>query len=85
MSDLEARIRREVGRVVTNSNNWPEPIQVHMWGRDLAGPINMITEALAPVVREAQAESWDECVHIYDNMVCLDCEPKAPTNPYRVN
>lgn len=40
---------------------------------------------LAPVIREAQAEAWDECVHIYDSMVCLDCEPNAPTNPYRAD
>lgn len=40
---------------------------------------------LLPVIREAQAEAWDECVHIYDSMVCLDCEPNAPTNPYRAD
>lgn len=44
-----------------------------------------VAQMLAPVIREAQAEAWDECVHVYDSMVCLDCEPNAPTNPYRAD
>lgn len=59
MSTLEQRIRLEVARVITNSSNFPEPMRVHMWGRDLSEPIDMIAAALAPVIREAQADLVD--------------------------
>lgn len=62
MSTLEQRIRLEVARVITNASNFPEPMRVHMWGRDLSEPIDMIAAALLPVIREAQAEAFDDGV-----------------------
>lgn len=57
---LRARIALEVGRVVTDVSNWPSPVSAHMLGRDLAEPIDKITEALLPVIREAKAEALEE-------------------------
>lgn len=85
MSTLEARIRLEVGRVITNANNFPEPMRAHMLGRDLAEPIELITKALLPVIAEAQAEAYEkghldgDLYQYFDGMY-----PRKP-NPYRSN
>lgn len=89
MSTLEQRIRLEVARVITNSSNFPEPMRVHMWGRDLSEPIDKITAALAPAIKEAQAVAYDDCdgrweaAHKMSHHEPWEYLPE--TNPYRSN
>lgn len=67
MTTLEQRIRLEVARVITNASNFPEPMRVHMWGRDLSEPIDKIAAALAPLIREREAEALEKFGHMYLN------------------
>ena len=81
---LEARVRLEVAHGITNISNWPEPIQVHLLGRDLAGPINKLAEALLPLI----ADAWEEGYGIggYDYMAAEDSGTglsACRANPYR--
>lgn len=88
MSTLEQRMRLEVARVITNVSNWPDAVAPHMLGRDLAGPTDMITEALAPVIRKREAEAWDACVHAADKQWTIghtSAQLLRNTNPYRSN
>lgn len=57
---LEARVRLEVGRVITNVSNWPDAVAPRLLGRDLSKPIDMVTEALAPLIAEVKAEALRE-------------------------
>ncbi|KAA0979903.1 hypothetical protein FQ154_01720 [Paeniglutamicibacter gangotriensis] len=97
MSNLEARIAEVVAatdkahafRMADYSDN-ERPIYRCACGVEAIGMHHehhreALTAALLAMSREAQAEAWQECVHIYDSMVCLDCEPNAPTNPYRAD
>lgn len=92
MSD-EEKIVAEVGRIVTDLSNWPSPIDVHLLGRDLSGPIDKIAAALEPVIRDREANAWEAGVkttlnHAIDNddgvtlrLEHLDGRPWQ--NPYR--
>lgn len=55
--DLERRIRAEVCRIVANASNWPTPVGAQMLGRDLAEPIDMISDAVIKIVQETFTES----------------------------
>lgn len=99
MSDLEARIAEVVGAHVPSGTivacggcshdrhdlDNGDGSQVDTWDARWHDFADHLAEVLAPVIREAQAEAWGDCVHVYDSMVCLDCEPNAPTNPYRAD
>lgn len=50
------RIRSEVCRVVANVMNWPTPVGAQMLGRDLSEPIDMIVEAVIPIIHEANTK-----------------------------
>lgn len=55
--DLERRIRAEVCRIVANASNWPTPVGAQMLGRDLAEPIDMISDAVVKLIQETFTES----------------------------
>lgn len=57
MSEIEHRVRSEVCRVVANASNWPTPVSAQLLGRDLSEPIDMLVEAIIPIIQEAKAEA----------------------------
>lgn len=81
MSDTERRVRAEVCRVVANVSNWPTPVGAQMLGCDLAEPIDKITEALLPIVREVKADAWDEGMEAAQRAASL--RTYTPDNPFR--
>lgn len=80
MADIEELTRIAVGRVITNANNWPRPISVHVLGRDLSEQIDKLVDALLPVIREREAEVWDAGYTVGNAH-----NGRRDANPYRSN
>ena len=75
---IERRVRSEICRVVANASNWPTPVGTQMLGRDLAEPIDKITEALIPLIREAKAEALTEMAKLVESKAKI-LDPEDPT------
>lgn len=83
MTSLEDLIAREVGRVITDASNFPEPMQAHMLGRDLSEPIDKIVAALLPVIRKREADAWDEGAKTILNFAVRNLDGAFVPNSYR--
>lgn len=72
------QVRLEVARVIANATNWPEPLQARMLGHDLSEPIDMIVDALIPILWSVWDDGYDD-----GHFVAETRGLEVRRNPYR--